>query len=91
MSNAGRYRKKPVEIEALQWSGSNWHEMLAWVKWENHDDVWVTDGDKLQIPTLEGTMTASPSDWIIKGIADEYYPCKNEIFEQTYEAVEQQQ
>ena len=83
----GHYRKKPVEIEALQWSGSNWHEMLAWVKWEGHGDVWVTDGDKLIIPTLEGDMTASPGDWIIRGVKGEHYPCRNDIFLETYEEI----
>ena len=88
MSEAELYRKKPVEIEAIQWSGSNWHQMLAWVKWENHDDVWVTDGDNLIIPTLEGDHTARPTDWIIKGVKGEFYPCRNDIFEETYEKVE---
>jgi len=41
----------------------------------------------LEIQTLEGTMTASPGDWIIKGVQGEFYPCKPDIFEQTYEAV----
>lgn len=89
MSDAKRYRKLPVEIEAIQWSGSNWHQMIEWVKWENKEDVWVTDGDNLVIPTLEGDHTANPGDWIIKGVAGEFYPCKPDIFDQTYEAVEE--
>ena len=44
---------------------------------------------ELFIPTLEGTMTASPGDWIIKGIKSEFYPCKPDIFEATYERVEE--
>lgn len=42
----------------------------------------------LRIPTLEGTHEAKPGDWIIKGIKDEFYPCKPDIFEKTYESVE---
>lgn len=82
-----KFRKKPVEIEAVQWSGSNWHEMLAWAKWEEGGDVW-TDGNILKIKTLEGTMDANPGDWVICGVKGELYPCKPDIFEATYEAVE---
>jgi hypothetical protein len=45
------------------------------------------DGDKLLIVTPEGVMTASPGDWIIRGVAGELYPCKPEIFAATYDAV----
>ena len=85
-----KYRKKPVVIEALQWSGSNWHEMLAWAKWE-HDHGVSTDGDLLLIHTLEGEMTASPGDWVSQGVQGEFYPCKPDIFEATYEPVEEEQ
>lgn len=77
-----RYRKRPVEVEAIQWDGDNWHEVLAFT-----GRGISQHGRTLSITTLEGTMTASPGDWIIRGIADELYPCKPDIFEQTYEAV----
>jgi hypothetical protein len=85
-----KYRKRPVEIEAMLWSGSNWHEMLAWVKWDN-DAAVFNDHGKLIIPTLEGDMTADEGDWVIRGIAGEFYPCKPDIFEATYEAVEEEE
>lgn len=84
------YRKKPVTIEARLWSGSNWHEMLEWVKWEGGYEVWVEgESNSLVIQTLEGDHSASPGDMIIKGVAGEYYPCKPEIFAETYEPVEE--
>ena len=49
---------------------------------------WLETGADLAINTLEGTMTASPGDWIIRGVAGEFYACKPDIFEATYEAVE---
>jgi hypothetical protein len=92
---AAKYRKKPVVVEAVQWSGSNWHEMLAWAEWEDSADArslarlsfLSTSGDLLRIRTLEGTMTASPGDWVIRGVVGEFYPCKPDIFEATYEEV----
>lgn len=78
-----RYRKKPVVIEAEQWSGSNWHQMLAFAGGGNVS----TDGEHLMVHTLEGTMVAPPGWWIIKGVKGEFYPCDPEIFEATYEAV----
>ena len=91
---AMKYRKRPVEIEAMLWSGSNWHEMLAWVKWDN-DAAVFNDHGKLIIPTLEGDMTAEPGDYVIKEpfpTSDrKFYPCKPDIFEATYEAVEEEE
>ena len=79
-----KYRKKPVVIDALQWTGTmtNLAEMAAFT----NDEVFVNDG-KLEIDTLEGTMTASKGDYIIKGVHGEFYPCKPDIFELTYEKV----
>lgn len=80
MSN--RYRKKPVIIEAIKWTGSNWNEIVEW------GCACAQDQDNnLLIPTLEGVMYASPGDMVIRGIKDEIYPCKPDIFEQTYEIV----
>lgn len=77
-----RYRKKPVEIEAVQWTGNNLAELREMggltALYFNRD---------IKIKTLEGVMTASIGDYIIKGVQGELYPCKPEIFEQTYEEV----
>ncbi len=78
-----KYRKKPIVIEAVQWRGSpSWDEIKALAP-----DRIARDSHKLDIMTLEGLMAAAPGDWIIKGVAGEVYPCKPDIFEQTYEAV----
>ena len=83
-----KYRKKPVVIEAVQYSGDNRKEIRAWCG----DSVCVNltniSDDNLYIQTLEGEMTTNINDWIIKGIRGEFYPCKPDIFEATYERVE---
>ena len=78
-----KYRKKPVIIEAVQYTGPNFDEIEAFVK----GDAEFRDG-KLLIATLEGPLNASPQDWIIKGVKGEFYPCKPDIFAATYEEVE---
>ena len=91
-----KYRKKPVVIEAVQWTGENLAEVLAftgkhpdWDKWfdsfEQYEDYVRVDGSVFKIKTLEGTMAASPGDWIIKGVNGEFYPCKPDVFAATYE------
>jgi len=90
-----KFRKKPVEIEAIQWTGYNGHQIIKFVgqnlhfsqppsgyKHSNDDSLELLT---IQIPTLEGVMTANQMDWIIKGINGEFYPCKPDIFEKTYE------
>jgi hypothetical protein len=89
-----QYRKKPVVIEAIQWTGNNLKEVIdfsglhdsakKWT-WEEYEEVVKNEG--LKIFTLEGKMNADVNDWIIKGVKGEFYPCKPEIFEATYEAV----
>lgn len=93
-----KFRKKPVIIEAFQWTGDhNQTEDPEWIC------AAITEGNvriasevstrtqtrkiKMLIDTLEGTMAANPGDWIIKGVKGELYPCKPDIFEATYEAV----
>ena len=76
------YRKKPVVIEAVQYTGPNFEEIEAFVG----GDAEFRDG-KLLVATLEGPLYASPGDWIIKGVKGELYPCKPDVFSQTYEAV----
>ena len=80
-----KYRKKPVVIEAEQWTGTNSLEIFDFADWV----VSVSDREKtIEIKTLEGTMIAREGDWIIKGIQGEFYPVKPDIFEETYELVE---
>ena len=56
---------------------------------DNYGKDWsyAGNGSAIEIPTLEGTMTATVGDWIIKGVAGEFYPCKPDIFEKTYESI----
>ena len=84
-----KYRKKPVIIEAIQWNGENIDECLDFMR-EGEDTafegVYYSD-IKIDIKTLEGTMTADIGDFIIKGVNGEFYPCKPDIFEKTYELI----
>jgi len=99
-----KFRKKPVVIEAHLWDGVHVDDALNFIRDGHEDfkhlpkapdDPHIDNGigftppdARLYIPTPEGTITASPGDWIIKGIKGEFYPCKPDIFAQTYEAVE---
>ena len=89
----GMYRKKPVVIEAQRFTDV--HSYLAIVQWMKScgDTSALADEVRYSTPimtiqTLEGTMAANPGDWIIRGVNGEFYPCKPDIFEATYEAVE---
>ncbi len=119
-----KYRKKPVEIEACFWNGTEdgAAPIVSWInthggmaRWfgPNHGDPDCPNhGDpdcpslgghtvrhfcrscdyndqpsRITICTLEGAMSASPGDWIIRGVAGEFYPCKPDIFDATYEVV----
>lgn len=79
-----QYRKKPVVIEAVLFTGLNHDEIADFCA---PNTVKVGGGYTLLIPTLEGEMTASKGDFIIKGVKGEFYPCKPDIFEATYEKV----
>lgn len=81
---ADKYRKKPVVIEAVLWRGYNTLEICHFIGIPG-DDLFK-DGE-LYIKTLEGVHHASVGDFIIKGVKGEFYPCKPDIFAQTYEAV----
>ena len=78
-----KYRKKPVTIDAIQWTGKNQEEIKNFVK----QDMYFSSVGELYIITLEGEMRAPPGDYIIKGVDGEFYPCKPDIFEKTYERV----
>lgn len=78
-----KYRKKPVEIEAIQFKGTNIAQCLSFLKGQ-----YLFENNSLKIKTLEGNMLVSTDDYIIKGVNGEFYPCKPDIFEKTYEKVE---
>ena len=89
----GFYKKKPVTIQAFKWT-ADWEqtEDLNWMQEALDEGVaWLNNAGtpdvKLEIKTLEGVMTASRGDYIIRGIKGEIYPCKSDIFEATYEFV----
>lgn len=79
---SSKYRKKPVDIEA--WQNSDENEFPVWVA---NADIGREPGGVILINTLEGVMKAMPGDYIIKGVQGEIYPCKPDIFEATYEVV----
>lgn len=81
------FRKKPVVIEARQWEPSSPRTSGTLAGWlmTNGVDFEIVKDNKLSIITLEGAMEASPGDWIIRGVKGEFYPCKPDIFEATYE------
>lgn len=79
------YRKKPVVVEAVQLDAHNVREVAKWCNADLGHTFGSTEPDALDIHTLEGTMAAHINDYIIKGVQGEFYPCRAEIFEQTYE------
>ena len=81
-----RFRKKPVEIEAIQWTGGNADEIELFVG--DSYETWLPTTEQIEIRTLEGPITASRGDWVIKGVQGEFYPCKPDIFAATYEAAD---
>lgn len=80
-----KYRKKPVIIEAVIWTGNNIDEVKKLAK--NATENFIFDNNDLFIETLEGNMKVSVGDYIIKGVEGEFYPCKPNIFKKTYETV----
>lgn len=95
-----KYKKKPVVIDAVQWTGENHREMFDFLTENAFDkesmqvsgEHFYIDHNKVEggliIKTLEGEHLASIGDFIIRGVKGEYYPCKQDIFHQTYEKVE---
>lgn len=81
---AQKFRKKPVVIEAVQWRGTNQDEMSLFLQ-RGVTVIGSMHSPKLVIVTLEGEMNADVGDWIIRGVAGEFYPCKPHIFTETYE------
>lgn len=86
MNEVKAYRKKPVVIEAVKFNGWNFGAINDWMF--NTKGIYPSCFKKnMTIKTLEGNMTASVGDYIIKGVKGEFYPCKPDIFEQTYEPI----
>lgn len=83
-----KFRKKPVVIEAVQYTGKNGEEIMRFASESAREFEEDFLGTYLSITTLEGIMRADRDDWIIRGVKGEFYPCKPDIFEATYEAVE---
>ena len=80
-----KYRKKPVIIEAVQFTGKNYNEIIKFAG----TDIKIVGREKTPIiKTLEGNMKVSKGDYIIKGIQGEFYPCKPDIFHDTYDEIE---
>jgi hypothetical protein len=93
-----KYRKKPVVVEAVQWTGKNEVEVYNFLESQNAKssrevertgkNFFIGDFGELSINTLEGNHLARINDYIIKGVQGEFYPCKPDIFAKTYESAE---
>lgn len=80
-----KYRKKPVVVEAVRWNGNNHKEVIDFAE----NKIWFDELGNIWIVTLEGDMVAKKGDYIIKGVQGEFYPCKPDIFAETYEKTEE--
>jgi len=89
-----RFRKKPVVVEVMLFNGKNISEVISWVgnsaerELVGHPKFGNVHSGNLIIHTLEGDHCANIGDWIIKDVKGEFYPCKPDIFKETYEEVE---
>jgi len=88
------YIKKPITIQAIKWTGMNLKDVIAFTgihpsaeKWAWEEYEAVVENEGLKIFTLEGSLFAQIGDFIIRGVKGEFYPCKPDIFEATYEPV----
>lgn len=91
MTTIGRYRKKPIVVDAMQ--VNDYNDAMQAQRWmSDHGEVAkvnkLKSGFSMFIPTLEGKMRASAGDWIIQGVNGEFYPCKPDVFDATYEVPE---
>lgn len=96
MDKVARYRKKPVAVAAMQWDGtdSSMEAILRWTKIVDkkglvHWSISREGGQVLKafVVTPNGSVQIEPNEWIIKGVDDEFYPCKPDIFQKTYDPV----
>lgn len=85
------YTKRPVQVQAIEWTGANLFDVISFTdgvpdarspQWHSYVELVADAG--LKIYTLEGAMSASIGDYIIRGVAGEFYPCKPDIFLKTY-------
>jgi hypothetical protein len=87
-----KYRKLPVEIDAIQYTGKNFIVVIAAIQHMPGDvtEIFVDRGNQMVIQPVEphDEMRVEPGDWIIRGIAGEFFPCPKEVFKETYEEVE---
>lgn len=89
MSDIKRYRKRPVEIEAVQLGSDNAAKIAVWIGSRAEIVPLPEDafGPGVRVHTMEGAMLARPSDWIIRGVEGEFYPCVDSVFAATYDPV----
>jgi hypothetical protein len=85
---AARYRKRPVVIDAFEYTGDNAREVLAWAEGSVRRGEDADGETRLVIDTKEGVLSARVGDFIVRGVEGEYYPCAPRIFAATYEPAE---
>ena len=98
MSEYKKFINKPIPVPAVQWTGENLFEVITFTdgkpdlssdvameRWEQYENLVKREG--LKIFTFEGKMNADTGDWILRGVAGECYPCKPDIFKNTYDPV----
>lgn len=89
-----KYRKKPVVIDAwpvrdlVRKVATDWRALPPEIAEAYESGGWVFTSEGVYIPTLEGSMLARHDDWVLRGVAGEFYPCKPDIFAATYEPAE---
>lgn len=94
MGRPGKFRKKPIEVEAMQWDGTaaGATPIIDWVLSNDgtaryHDNRYIPSLSQIAVDTIEGTMYGDRDWWVIRGVEGEFYPCKPSIFDATYEQV----
>ena len=81
-----RFRKRPVDIDAMQLDRDNAKDVCDWIQSRMPDaSVWYNADGAVGVDTLEGLMRVDIGDWVIRGVQGEFYPCKPDIFDATYE------
>ena len=83
-----KYKKKPVVIDAIQFTGDNDADIIEFLADDRPNVMWSGDEKSILIPTLEGVMKCGLGNWIIRGVNGELYPCSDDIFRKTYDAVD---
>lgn len=91
-SRGGLFRKRPIEVQAFQWVGQDRNDWPEWAAEVDHlEDICAVligcAAVGLKVWTTEGAIRASHGDWIIQGVRGELYPCKPDVFAETYDAI----